>query len=102
MALAGADFRYSDWKQDVGERSRRIYDWWRVVMNEKRGLAFFQKAIRLIVTVQVSSAAVERVFSRLTFIRHAIGDKATRDVLETRAFVRCNTDDLLEDFSNDD
>ena len=92
------NFRYADWKQDVGERSRRLYDWWRVVMNEKRGLQFFQKAVRLIVTVQVSSAAVERVFSQLTFIRRAIGDKATRDVLQTRAFIRCNGN-LVEDYS---
>ena len=92
------NFHFSDWKQDVGERSRRVYEWWRVVMNEKKGLQFFQKAVRLIVTVQVSSAAVERVFSQLTFIRRAIGDKATRDVLETRAFIRCNGN-LVEDYS---
>ena len=55
--------------------------------------------LRLIVTVQVSSAAVERVFSQFTFILRAIGDKATRDyVLETRAFIRCNGY-LVEDYS---
>ena len=54
--------------------------------------------LRLIVTVQVSSAAVERVFSQLTFIRRAIGDKATRDVLETGAFIRCNGNSV-EDYS---
>ena len=37
-------------------------------MNEKRGLAYFQKDLRLIVTVQVSSAAIEKVFSQLTYI----------------------------------
>jgi hypothetical protein len=48
-AAAGAsdndnnNFRYSDSKQDVGERGAcRIYDWWRVVMNEKRGVPTFQ------------------------------------------------------------
>jgi hypothetical protein len=71
------NFRYSDWKQDVGERARRIYDWWRVVMNEKRGVPTFQEAVRAIATTQVSSAAVERVFSQLTFIRRVIGDSAT-------------------------
>jgi hypothetical protein len=86
------NFRYSDWKHDVGERARRIYDWWRVVMNEKRGVSKFQEAVRIIATTQVSSAAVERVFSQLTFIRRAIGDLATREVLETRAYVRCNND----------
>ena len=35
----------------------------------------------------------------ITFIRRAIGDKATRDVLQTRAFIRCNSNNLLEDFS---
>lgn len=93
------NFRYpSDWKQDVGERARRVYDWWRVIMNENRGVTTFQEAVRLIATTQVSSAAVERVFSQLTFIRRAIGDLSTQQVLETRAFVRCNNS-MGDDFT---
>jgi hypothetical protein len=42
-------------------------------MNEKRGLPTFQEAVRAIATTQVSSAAVERVFSQLTFIRPGHG-----------------------------
>ena len=40
-------------------------------MNEKRGtsIPFFIQAVKLVAVVQVSSAAVERVFSQLTFIR---------------------------------
>ena len=30
------DFRNISWKSDAGERSRRIYEWWRMVMNEKK------------------------------------------------------------------
>jgi hypothetical protein len=97
------NFRYpSDWKRDVGERARRVYDWWRVIMNDNRGVPTFQEAVtvRLIATTttQVSSAAVERVFSQLTFIRRAVGDLATQQVLETRAFVRCNNS-MGDDFT---
>ena len=92
------NFRNMDWKQDVGERSRRVYDWWRTVMLEKSDeIPHFQKAVMLAVLAQPSSAAVERVFSQLTFIRRAVGDLTTRDVMELRAFIRCNNN-LLDDF----
>jgi hypothetical protein len=42
------NFRYSDWKQDVGERARRIYDWWRVVMNEKEVFQHFRRQLELL------------------------------------------------------
>jgi len=29
------DFRIMDWKQDSGERARRIWDFWRTIMNDK-------------------------------------------------------------------
>ena len=83
---------HTDWKQDIGERSRRIYDWWRTVMNERNGtIPCFEEAVRLVAVVQVSNAAVERVFSQLTFIRRAVGDATLRDVMELRAFIRCNS-----------
>ena len=89
----------NDWKQDVGERSRRIYAWWMVVMNEKKDeIPYFQKAVRLVAVVQASSAAVERVFSQLTFIRRAVGDSTLRDTMELRSFIRCNNG-LVADFN---
>jgi hypothetical protein len=42
------NFRYSDWKQDVRERARRINDWWRVVMNEKRCSNIFRRQLELL------------------------------------------------------
>ena len=39
---------------------------------------------------QAFSAAVERVFSQLTLIRRVVGDKTVQDLLELRAFYRCN------------
>ena len=50
----------------------------------------FYKAVRLIVLTQVSSAAVERVFSQLTFIRRIVGDSIVGDMLQLRTFLRCN------------
>ena len=81
----------NDWKQDVGERSRRIYEWWKALMNARNGdIPAFQEAVRLVAITQVSSASVERVFSQLTFIRRAVGDNTLRDLIELRAYIRCN------------
>ena len=53
----------ADWKKDMGERSRRVYDWWQMLLNEKSGsLPKCEKAVKLLALVQVSSAFVERVF----------------------------------------
>lgn len=65
--------------------------------NDCLQLPKFFEAARLVAITHPSSAFVERVFSQLTFIRRVIGDNATRDVLELRAFIRCNTD-LVNDF----
>ena len=71
-------------EEDIGERSRRVWEWWRVILNEKSGsLPAFEKAVRLLVVVQISSAFVERVFSQITFIRRVVGDSTSRDVLGT-------------------
>ena len=40
---------------------------------------------------------VERVFSQLAFIRRAVGDKVSRDVLELRTLIRVNNG-LMEDY----
>lgn len=90
-----------DWKQDVGERSRRIFDWWRMLMNERKlDLPHFQEAVKLLATSQTSSAAVERVFSQLTYIRKAVGDKTSSEALEARAFVRCHNDKMIDSFNS--
>lgn len=34
--MAENDFRNLSWKNDAGERGRRVYEWWRVLMNEKK------------------------------------------------------------------
>ena len=93
------DFRNISWKSDAGERLRRIYEWWRIVMNEKKtSLPYFQQAIRLVVLTQPSSASCERVFSQLTFIRRMVGDNILGEMLELRALLRCNNG-LRDDYT---
>ena len=83
--LNDADFRVMDWKNDPGGRSRRLYEWWRSMMNgHNTQLPAFATAVRLIVTLQCSSAASERVFSQLNFIRRVVGDRIIEDLLELR------------------
>ena len=84
---------------DPGERSRIIYEWWRTIMNgHYTKLKYFSTAVCLIATVQTSSAASERMISRLNFIRRVVGDHMLQDFLELRCFLRCNNnlgDDYL-------
>ena len=70
-------------------------------MNENCGddIPLFCEALRLVVLVQASSAFVERIFSQLTFICCAVGDRIERDSLELRALIRCNSG-LSEEFND--
>ena len=88
--LDNTDFRVMNWKNDPGEQSRRIFEWWREIMNGyNTKLPFFTKALRLVITVQLPSTASERVFSQLNFIRSVVVDKILEDLLELRCLVRC-------------
>eukprot|EP00979_Chaetoceros_neogracilis_P000122 scaffold30_cov133-Chaetoceros_neogracile.AAC.3 len=56
------DFRVMDWNRDPGERSRRIHEWWRNMMNGYNTKPrTFAEAVNLVVSIQPSSAASERV-----------------------------------------
>ena len=83
-----------DWRNDPGEKACCIWEWWRVrvyeVPNPK--LTYFALGLRLIVLTQVSSCAIERVFSQLKLIRDTCGDNMLEDMLEIRMFERNNGD----------
>ena len=50
--LANDDFRKVEWKKDAGERSRRIYEWWRKAMTHfKNKIPKFTEAPIIIATV---------------------------------------------------
>ena len=86
-----ADDVDDDWKKDAGEKAMRIWEWWRpVITNEAEFPCFTSLALKIIGTLQVSSCAVERVFSQLQVIRDVCGDKLYEDILEVRMFARCN------------
>ena len=53
-------------------------------------LKYFVLTVRLIATVQTSSAASERVFFQLNFIKRVVGDNTLQDLLELRCLLRCN------------
>ena len=91
VELDNNDYRMMNWTEDPGERARRIYEWWRIVMNDNvEKLKHFCAAVKLVVLIQTSSASAERVYSQLNFLRHILGDKTIRDNLELRALIRCN------------
>ena len=55
-------------------------------------MSHFKTAIRLVVLTQLSSCAVERVFSRLQQIRDSCGDDSCEDITEMRTLMQCNGD----------
>jgi len=79
-----------DWKKEAGEKATRIWEWWRPVITNEAEFPCFSLALKIIGTLQVSTSAVERVFSQLQVIREVCGDKLCEDILEVRMFARCN------------
>ena len=89
--------RVRSWRDDPGETSRRIWEWWRDLILSQRTklpLSHVMDAVRLVVLVQTSSASIERVFSQLKLILESGSEngRAKRDNLEYRIFRRCNKD----------
>jgi len=81
-----------DWKEDPGERACNIWEWWRVRLLDSNKFPSFKKALRFVVLAQLSSCAVERVFSRLKKMRDICGDNSLEDMTEVRIFMMCNGD----------
>ena len=60
-------------------------------MNDsKESVTYSEKSVAIVATVQVYIAAVEIVFSQLTFIQRDLGKNTQRDMVELRAFILCN------------
>ena len=78
------------WKDDPGERARRIWEFWRALVNGTGLFPAWKHAIRLVVLVQPSSAAAERIFTQLKNIVDACGESMLPDMLEHHLFQRCN------------
>ena len=90
----------SDWKGDPGERARRIFAWWQTIRStESNKLKSFLKVIRIIVTNQASSAAIERVFSQLLYMVRTCGANSLEDATNIRLMRRVN-DGLDADFGD--
>ena len=89
MKAANNPTKYSNktWEDDPIEVARRRWEWWRA---KQGAFVYFSTAARLIVLVQVSSAAVERVFSQVKYILETIGDSALEDNIECRMMERIN------------
>ena len=77
------------WKDDPGERARRIWEFWRALVNDTGLFPAWKHAIRLVVLVQPSSAAAERIFTQLKKIVDACAESMLPDMLEFRLFQRC-------------
>ena len=75
----------TEWKHNPGERDCRKYEWWRAILNDSKEIVpYFDKDVKIVATVQLSSVEVERLFYQLTFIWRALGDNTMRDMMELR------------------
>ena len=82
---------FGSWKDDVGEYSRRIWEFWRSIgLQSEHETPVFAHAARLVAITQVSSASVERVFSVVVRIMHACGVSILHDNFITRLMRNIN------------
>jgi hypothetical protein len=87
----GRETSYDDWKDDPGERARRIWLWWTPRLETYQStFKHFAIVLRIIVLNQVSSAGVERVFSQLNYIVRVCGSSMLEDTAAMRLMLRCN------------
>ena len=78
------------WREDPAEKARRFWLRWREWCYPTQRFAHFATAVRLVVLVQPSSAAIERWFSQLKLIVEETGCAIVSDLLRLRMFMRCN------------
>jgi hypothetical protein len=81
------------WKSDESEVARRVWTFW---VSKRSQFNYMTVAVALIILVQTSSAAVERVFSQLKLIIDACGQNSLSDLLELRLFRRLDHKTLQE------
>ena len=82
---------YQDWKDDPGERARRISLWWKyILVTMKKKLPSFAQAYRVVCVTQVSSALIERVFSYLSKNLHTSSQNQLEKTIETRLILEVN------------
>ena len=74
-----------DWKEDLGEYGRRIWEWWLLRWLHVKDFVYFGEAIRKVVLWKLSSAQVERDFSQFVAIRNACGSNLKKPMLQNRS-----------------
>ena len=82
-----------NWKDDLGEYSRRIWEWWLLRWLKVETFDYFGQAIRKVVLWQLSSAKVERDFSQYAAIVSVCGSNLKQPMLQNRMYARCNKED---------
>lgn len=81
----------ASWKDDLGEYARRIYLWWLPRWLHTKEFHYFGVVIRKAVLKKLSSAIVERDFSKYLAVTHAVGTtKIQKPMLHNRVYCMCN------------
>jgi hypothetical protein len=81
--------KQGDWKEDKLEVARRVWEWWRI---HREKLQHMKEVVRLVVLVQVSSAAVETAFSRSRLMLDTTQKGVLHDAIAIRLFEAINSE----------
>ena len=88
------DFQLN-WRNDPGEKVLRIFEWQKarfVVDSDQTQFPCFRLALRLVVLSQMSSCAIERIFSSFKLIRDTCGDKMIEHMASIHILMKHNGD----------
>ena len=77
------------WRKDEGEKVTRIWEWWKPIVENEPNYLYFSLALKFISMIQVSSCAVERVFSQMRYVIDVCW-LFYKDNLEFCMFAGCN------------
>jgi hypothetical protein len=82
---------YRDWKDDPGERARRIALWWKHhIITLKKNFTNFAEAFKVVAVTQVSSALIARLFSHLSNVVNTSSENQLEQTIETRLILEAN------------
>ena len=85
---------YDDWNSGPAERSRRIWEWWKIRCYEHKSFEYFGIALQMVVLKQLSSADMERVFSVWVSIVRRCGVSMKALACKARIFSMINKDHI--------
>lgn len=94
LGVRSTPTKADSWKDDLGEYARRIWIWWLPRWLHANEFHYFGTLLGKVVLKKMSSASVERDFSKYLAVTRAVGTtKIQKPMLHNRVFCMCNKKD---------